>query len=104
MILTAFLIGLTLVLAGTAIVVIRAIELWRRAKRSGSAITSELARFEERSARSEQLLAEAERANADLQAAMERLRMSRARLQVLTASIEAAQRRTRWLRVFLPSR
>ncbi len=104
MILTAFLIGLVLVLAGTAVVVIRGIELWRRAKRSGGAITSELARFEERSARAEQLLAEADRASRDLQAATERLRVSRARLQVLLDSLEGAQRRTRWLRVFLPSR
>jgi hypothetical protein len=103
-ILTAFLIGLALVLASTAFVVIRGIELWRRAKRSGGAITSELARFEERSARAEQLLAEADRASRDLQAATERLRLSRARLQVLLDSLEGAQRRTRWLRVFLPSR
>ena len=104
MILTAFLIGLTLVLTGTAVVVIRGIELWRRAKRSGGAITSELARFEERAARTEQLLTEADRASQDLQAATERLRVSRARLQVLLDSLEGAQRRTRWLRVFLPSR
>jgi hypothetical protein len=103
-ILTAFLIGLALVLAGTTVVVIRGIELWRRAKRSGGAMTTELARFEERSARTEQLLAEAERASQDLQAATERLRISRARLQVLLDSVETAQRRTRWLRVFLPTR
>ena len=83
---------------------IRAIALWRAAKKSGGAITSELARFEERAARTEQLLAEAERANKDLQAATERLRLSRARLQVLLDSVEEAQRRTRWLRVFLPTR
>jgi hypothetical protein len=103
-ILTAFLIGLTLVLAGMVVVVVRGIELWRRAKRSGGAITSELARFEERSARAEQLLAEADRASRELQAATERLRLSRARLQVLLDSLEGAQRRTRWLRAFLPSR
>jgi Tfp pilus assembly protein PilN len=103
-ILTAFLIGLVLVLAATAVVVIRGIELWRRAKQSGGAITKELSRFEERAARTEQLLADAERANQDLQVATERLRVSRARLQVLLDSIEEAQRRTRWLRVFLPTR
>ena len=104
MILTAFLIGLVLVLAAAVVLVVRGIELWRRAKRSGGAITSELARFEERAARTEQLLAEADRASKDLQAATERLRLSRARLQVLLDSVEEAQRRTRWLRVFLPTR
>jgi hypothetical protein len=103
-ILTAFLIGLVLVLAAMVVLVIRAIELWRRAKRSGGAITDELARFEERAARTERLLAEAERASKDLQAATERLRRSRARLQVLLGSLEEARRRTRWLRAFLPSR
>jgi hypothetical protein len=103
-ILTAFLIGLVLVVAGTVVVVVRAIELWRGAKRTGGAITGELGRFEERAARTERLLAEAERANKDLGAATERLRQSRARLQVLLDSVEEAQRRTRWLRAFLPTR
>jgi hypothetical protein len=103
-ILTAFLVGLVLVLAATVVPVVRGIELWRGAKRSGGAITSELARFEERAERTEQLLAEADRASKDLQAATERLRLSRARLQVLLDSVEEAQRRTRWLRVFLPTR
>jgi hypothetical protein len=104
MILTAFLIGLVLVVAATAVLVVRGIELWRRAKQSGGAITSELARFEERAARTEQLLADADRASKDLQAATERLRLSRARLQVLLDSVAEAQRRTRWLRAFLPTR
>jgi hypothetical protein len=103
-ILTAFLISLVLVLAGVVVVVIQGIGLWRHGKRTGGAISKELALFEERSARSERLLAEAERASQDLQAAVERLRLSRARLQVLLGSLEEAQRRTRWLRVFLPSR
>ncbi len=104
MVLTAFLIGLALSLVGIFVVVVRGVALWRQGKRTGGAITSELALFEERAARTEQLLAEAERASRDLQAAIERLRVSRARLQVLLDSLEAAQRRTRWLRVFLPSR
>ena len=45
-----------------------------------------------------------QRAQADLQAATERLRVSRAQLQVLLGSLEGAQRSTRWLRVFLPTR
>jgi hypothetical protein len=103
-VLTAFLIGLVLGLAGLFIVVIRGLALWRQGKRTGGLITGELALFEERAARTEELLAEAERASRDLQAATERLRISRARLDVLLASLEAAQRRTRWLRVFLPTR
>jgi len=103
-ILTAFLIGLTLALVGAFVAVVRGVALWRQGKRTGGAITDELEQFEERSARTEQLLAEAERASGDLQAALERLRASRARLQVLLDSLETAQRSTRWLRVFLPTR
>ena len=104
MILTAFLIGLVLSLVGVVFVAVRALALWRDAKRTGGAFTSELALFEERSALTEQLLADADRANQDLQAAIERLRISRARLDVLLGSLETAQRRTRWLRAFLPAR
>ena len=104
MVLTAFLIGLTLSLVGIFVVSVRGVALWRQGKRTSGAITSELALFEERSARTEELLAQAERASQELQVAMERLRISRARLQVLLDSLETAQRRTRWLRVFIPSR
>jgi hypothetical protein len=103
-ILTAFLVGVILAILGIVVVAVRGLALWKDGKRSGAAITSELARFEERAARTEQLLAEAERASEDLHAATERLRVSRAQLQVLLGSLEAAQRRTRWLRVFLPTR
>jgi len=102
-VLTAFLIGLVLGLAGLFIVIVRGITLWRHGKRTGGTITKELDLFEERAARTEQLLAEAERASGELQAAAERLRVSRARLQVLLASLDTAKRRTRWLRVFLPA-
>ena len=104
MVLSAFLIGLVLGVVGLFVVVIRGVALWKQGKRSGKAITSELALFEERSARTEQLLVEAERAQADLHAATERLRVSRAQLQVLLGSLEDARRSTRWLRVFLPMR
>jgi hypothetical protein len=103
-ILTAFLIGLALSLVGLLVVVVRAVALWRQGKRTGSAFGAELELFEERSARTERLLGEADRANQDLQAATERLRRSRAQLNVLLASLETAQRRTRWLRAFLPVR
>ena len=104
MILTAFLVGLALSLVGIVFVSLRGVSLWRQGKRTGRAMTSELALFEERTARTEQLLTDADRANQDLQAATARLRVSRARLQVLLGSLEGAQRRTRWLRVFLPTR
>jgi hypothetical protein len=103
-VLTAFLVGLVLWLAGLFILIVRALELWRQAKRTGKAFSGELTLFEERSARTEQLLAEADRASQDLQAAQERLRISKARLDVLLGSIETARQRTRWLRVFLPAR
>jgi uncharacterized protein HemX len=103
-VLAAFLVGLALAIVGIVVAVVRGIQLWRQGKRSGGAITSELASFEERAARTERLLAEAERASDDLQAAAERLRRSRAQLQVLLASVERARRRTRWLRAFLPAR
>ena len=104
MILTAFLVGLGLTLVGLFVVVVRGLALWRQGKRTGGAFSSELALFEERTARTEQLLAEADRANQDLQEATARLRVSRAQLDVLLGSLETAQRRTRWLRVFLPVR
>lgn len=104
MILAAFLVGLVAVIVGLVVVVVRGIELWRQGKRSGRLITDELARFEERAELTERLLAEAEQSSQELQAALERLRLSRARLQVLLASVERAQRRTRWLRAFLPVR
>jgi hypothetical protein len=104
MILTAFLVGLVLVLVGLFVVVVRGVQLWRQGKRTGSAFGDEIALFEERAARTEQLLAEADRSNEDLQAALERLRVSRAKLSVLLASLETARSRTRWLRAFLPAR
>jgi hypothetical protein len=103
-VLLAFLIGLALALVGIVFVAFRGLALWREGKRSGRVLSSELSLFEERAARTEQLLAEAEKSSADLQVALERLRLSRARLQVLLASLERAQRRTRWLRAFLPTR
>ena len=56
MILTAFLVGLTLTLVGLFVASIRGFALWREAKRTGGLFASELELFEERSARAEQLL------------------------------------------------
>ena len=104
MVLYAFLVGLTASVLATAFVVVRGVRLWRRAKTTGGIFSAELASFEERSARAERLLAEADRSNQDLEAALTRLRASRARLDVLLGSVHATQRRTRWLRAFLPVR
>jgi len=103
-VLYAFLVGLTASVLATAFVVVRGIRLWRNAKTTGGMFSAELESFEERSARAERLLAEADRSSQDLEAALGRLRASRARLDVLLGSVHAAQRRTRWLRAFLPVR
>jgi hypothetical protein len=103
-VLTAFLLGLALTISAIVYAVVRGIALWRDAKRTGGAFTAELASFEERAARAEHLLAEAESSSRDLDAALTRLRVSRARLDVLLGSLEAAQRRMRWLRALVPLR
>lgn len=102
MVLWSFLAGLAAVVAGLAFLVVRGVALWRQAKRTGRALTSELSAFEERSARTERVLEEAGRASRDLELALERLRVSRRRLEVLRASLERSATRTRWLRAFLP--
>ena len=104
MILTAFLVGLVLSLVGLFVAAVRGVELFRQGKRASRAFGDELALFDERSARTEQLLADADRASRDLEAATERLRVSRAQLDVLLRSVETARERTRWLRMFIPSR
>jgi hypothetical protein len=103
-ILFAFLLGLVLVVAATVHAALRGVALWRQAKSTSKAFSTELARFEERAARTERLLAEADTSSQALVAAQERLRISRARLSVLLRAFEDDKRRTRWLRVFVPSR
>jgi hypothetical protein len=101
-VLASFLVGLAVVIGATAFCVVRGLELRRQAKTTGGVLGEEVARFEERSARTERLLAEAETASKELEAALERLRRSRAELQILLDAIERAKARTRWLRAFLP--
>ena len=103
-VLYAFLVGLAVALAATAFAVGRGLNLWRQAKRTGKSFTAELTAFEERAARTERFLAAADTSSRDLEASLARLHVSRARLDVLLGSLEAAQRRTRWLRVLLPLR
>lgn len=102
MVLPALLVGLLLFAAGLAVVVVRGVGLWRQTRRTGGALGTELSSFEEKTARAERHLAEWERSNADLQRALAGLRNSRAHLQVLLGSVERAQARVRWLRVFAP--
>lgn len=104
MVLSAILVGVALWLVGLFVAIVRGVTLFRQGKRTSRAFRDELALFEERSARTEQLLADADRASQDLRAAAERLRVSRAQLDVLRSSIDTARDRTRWLRVFLPTR
>jgi hypothetical protein len=103
-VLLAFLIGLAAVVAATGYCVVRGRQFWRQAKRTGGVLSSEVAKFEERSARTERLLDDYERASEDLRVARERLSVGRARLQVQLDAIERAKKRTRWLRAFLPVR
>ena len=102
MVLAAFLVGLGVFLVSLVVCVLRGVSLWRKMKATGRVFSEEVAKFEERSARTELLLAEAEDSSKELQAAVERLRVSRARLQVLLDEIERAKARTRWLRAYLP--
>ncbi len=102
MILVALLAGLGLFVVGMTVAVVRGVGLWRHTRRTGGAFVAELSTFEEKTARAERHLAEWERSNADLQRALAGLRNSRAHLQVLLGSVERAQARVRWLRVFAP--
>jgi len=102
MVLAAFLFALVLSVAALTVAVVRGLRLWRETKRTTGTLTTRLASFEEKTARTEGYLAEWEHSNAELQAALERLRVSRARLQVLQDALDQAQARVRWLRVFVP--
>jgi chromosome segregation ATPase len=104
MVLLAFLLALVAVVGATVFCVVRGVQFWRQAKRTGGTFSSEVARFEERSARAERLLDEAEGASENLRTSLERLRADRARLQVQLDALESAKKRTRWLRAFLPAR
>jgi exonuclease VII small subunit len=101
-VLLAFVVGLALVVPGTAVAIVRGVELWRQLRHTNRAVSVELGSFEERTARTERHLAEWERSSAELEAALSRLRVSRARLRVLQDAIDQAQARVRWLRVFVP--
>jgi hypothetical protein len=104
MVLISLVVGLAAFVAGLVFCVVRGVQFWRQAKRTGGVFGAEMAKFEERATRTERLLAEADEANEELRVALERLRADRARLQVLTGALERAKQRTRWLRAYLPAR
>jgi hypothetical protein len=101
-VLAALLVSLAASVASAAYALVRGVALWRQAKGTARALGTELARFDERAARTEHLLQEAEVASRELEAALARLRASRKRLAVLLRALERARSRTRWLRAFLP--
>jgi hypothetical protein len=103
-VLLAFLVGLVVSIAALVFCIVRGIQLWRQARRTGAVFSAEMSRFEERSLRTERLLSEYEDANEELQVALARLQVDRARLAVLTGALERAKQRTRWLRAYLPAR
>jgi len=101
-VLWAFLAALVVVLVALVFAGVRAIALWRQAKRTGRVLSGELASFEERTAQTERHMAVFERSSGELEQALARLRVSQARLRVLVAAVERAQDRVRWIRVFVP--
>jgi hypothetical protein len=103
-VLIAFLVSVLAVVVATVFSIVRGVGLWRQARSTGAAFSTETAKFEERSVRTERLLAEADTSSQALRVALERLERDRAQLNVLLQAIERAKRRTRWLRVFLPVR
>jgi len=102
MVLLVFLISLAIVLVATIVCVVRGLRFWRRFKRTGRAFSTEMALFDERSARTERLLADSGRASEELETALARLRASRAHMQVLLDSVARAKKRIGWLRAFFP--
>ena len=91
-------------IAATVFCVVRGLRFWRQAKATGGVLGNEVARFDERSARTERLLAEASARARSSRRRSSGCAVSRARLQVLLDAVERAKARTRWLRAFLPSR
>jgi exonuclease VII small subunit len=104
MVLAAFLVGLAVSLAATVFAVVRAIGLYRQAKRTGRALSEPLSAFEAKAAEVDRHLDAFERSSKELERAVAQLQRSRARLQVLLDSLERARARLHWLRVFIPAR
>ena len=101
MVLLAFLVGLVISLAATAVLAVRGLALYRQARHTTRALSVPLSTFEAKAAEVDRHLDAFEHSSKELERAREQLKLSRARLQVLLDSIERSQARLRWLRVFV---
>ena len=90
------------VAGGIAYAAIRGWQLYRNAKRTGAAITSEMDRISATTLEIERQMARAEAATARLSAATERLTASRARLDVQLAAVRQARAQMRRVFWFVP--
>jgi chromosome segregation ATPase len=90
------------VVASLTYAAIRGWQLYRTAKRSGAAITSEMDRISAVTLEIEQQMAKAEAATARLNAATGRLAASRAQLDVQLAAVRQARAQVRRVFWFVP--
>jgi chromosome segregation ATPase len=93
---------LVAIVCGVAYATIRGLQLYRNAKRSGAAITSEMDRISAATLEIEHQMAKAEAATARLNAATDRLTASRARLDVQLAAVRQARAQVRRVFWFVP--
>ena len=93
---------LVAVVAGIAYAAVRGFQLYRSAKRSGAAITSEMDRINAVSLEIERHMTNAEAATARLNAATGRLATSRAQLDVQLTAIHQARAQMRRVFWFVP--
>ena len=90
------------VAAGIAFAVLRGFQLYRNAKRSGSAFTAEMDRINDVSLQIERQLAKSAAAAERLQSATGRLASSRAKLDVQLAAVHEARAQVRRVFWFVP--
>ena len=93
---------LVAVIGGAVFAGVRGFQLYRTAKRSGAAITSEMDRISATALEIERHMEQAEAATARLGEATSRLATSRARLDVQLAAIRSAGAEVRRVFWFLP--
>jgi hypothetical protein len=87
---------------GIAYLVVRALQLWREAKRVGGVIGTEVDRVSAGSERIEDHLANADAAGGRLKEAAGRLAVSRTKLQVQIAAVREARAQLRRVFWFVP--
>ena len=93
---------LVAVVGGIAYATVRGFQLYRNAKRSGSAFTSEMDRISTVTLQVEHQMAKAEAATGRLNAATGRLATSRAQLDVQLAAVREARTQVRRVFWFVP--